>query len=236
MKFVYVDEQEAENEQEKYTSATALVFDSETMADFRETLIKGLLSIISPNREGNNEIRQLPVLHGVEMLEGKPNKIKFAVYQLVIDLIVLYKVSIFRLGYYNKSTASVLTTRAERISFSLFWLLHGVTDSLKCEQIHIYELDIAGHRHLAAYNDTYFQEMLTQIPKENFTTRFSDKVMGRFYCDKQNHFMYCTDLVSWALMKAEKEIRGEYADKIAVLATPLNDNIILNRLIYMNSK
>lgn len=46
MKFVYVDEQEAENEQGKYTSATALVFDSETMAEFREELVKGLLLVI----------------------------------------------------------------------------------------------------------------------------------------------------------------------------------------------
>ena len=236
MKFVYIDEQEAENEQGKYTSATALVFDSETMVNFRDALIKGLLLIVFPDREENTEVRQLPVLHGVEMLEGEPDRVKFAVYQLVVDLIVQYEVSIFRLGYYDKSTAPFLKTSAARKSYSVFWLLHGVTDTLKCEQIHIYELDTTGHPHMTAYNDTYFQEMLTQMPKENFSTRFSNEVMGRFYCDKQNHFMYCTDLVSWVLMKAEKENRREYADKIVELATPINDRIILNRLVYMNSK
>lgn len=89
---------------------------------------------------------------------------------------------------------------------------------------------------MTAYNDTYFQEMLTQMPKENFTTRFSDKVMGKFYCDKQNHFMYCTDLVSWALMKADRKLRRGYADKIVDLAFSLKPKNLLNRLINMNSK
>ena len=199
MKFVYVDEQMAKNEQGAYTSATALVFDSNIIQEYREKLIVGLLDILHPRipKKTTIEIHALPVLHAVTLLEGKSDDEKLAIFGLIFDLITEYKVSVFRLGYYDRSLA-MLKDNHQRLDHTLYWLLHGVTDTLACEQVHIFEYNKQAHKHLVSYNDTYFQEMAAQIPnpEQNLSVRHSEKVLGRFYCDKKNHFMYSTDLGS----------------------------------------
>lgn len=234
MKFVYVDEQQVGKGRNRYTSATAVVFDSETMQHYRENLISKICEIL--NFE-DNIIAELPLLHGNKMLDDLPDisgDQKLAIFELIFNLINEYKVSIYRLGYYDQSVP-FLKNDAQRIDSVLCLLLNNVTDALACEQVHIYELNKSHHSKMVSYNDAYVQEMAVQLKasKSSLNPKHYGKVLGKFYCDKKNHFMYSADIVSWILMKEATKDLSKFHTKIVASAGVIKDHVYLNEIIRM---
>ena len=236
MKFVYVDEQQIGKGRNRYTSATAVVFDSETMQQYRESLISKICEILNYK---TNIIAQLPLLHGNKMLDDLPDPSadqKLAIFELIFKLVHEHEVSIYRLGYYDQSVA-FLKTDAKRIDFVLSELLNNVTDALACEQVHIYELNKSHHDKMVSYNDAYVQEMAVQLKarKSHLSPEHYGKVLGKFYCDKRNHFMYSADIVSWVLMKSATKNLSSFHGKIITSAKKITGHVFLNEIIRMKT-
>jgi hypothetical protein len=232
MKFVFVDEQYAKDTRGNFTSITATVFDSESMIEYRGKLIDGLISILHSDKSDQTIVASLPVLHASHCPEGVSGDQQLEIFSLIFSIVKEINVRVIRFGYYNKSMF-YLKSQAQYVDFCLFNLLFAVNNRYSDDFIYVFEYNKSIHHLLKSYNDADFQAMCRQAPNIS-SIRSMDRILGRFYCDKKNYFMYAADYCSYALYLNDKKDSSDYNKSILNKLGALENQIEVNQIIWMN--
>ena len=255
MKFIFTDEQfSCDNIGGEFTAVTAAIFDASCMEDFRREFFREFCKILG--RDKSSVVAELPILHGSDLLtgateeekrmakaDGKSSEItdehRLAIYELLFRLVNSYDVWIYRLGYYEKPmkslTPNLYSSDSQKADDVLAHLTFSMTNWLDCNHVYVHEINKDGF--LLNYNDTRHQAMMAYPQMKGVSSLDSHKILGKFYCDKKNCFMYVADLTSHALLKKHKKLSkseriGKYHNSIVEKLNIIKHKIKYNKLIY----
>ena len=257
MKFIFTDEQFSKDRiGGDFTAVTAAIFDVSCMEDFRIKIIKGVSKILG--KDESYFITGLPILHGSDLLTKLTENEKrtgekgeqtlkitdghrLAIHDLFFNLINSYDVHILRLGYYDAPmkalSSNLYSSNILKVDHVLTSIMFSITNSLGCNHVYVHELDRSGS--LLNYNDTYHQSLRGFKKLEGSLSIDLAKILGKFYCDKKNYFMYAVDLTSHALLKKHKKLSkseeiGEYHNSIVEKLDIIKGNVKSDLLKYPN--
>ena len=217
MLFAFVDENENQKSNRRYTSATAAVFSSSSLAGFRADLIRGLSDLFFGKDRDRSHIDRLPVLHASSWSDDISDEKRLATYEILFQLAVEYDVRFFRVGYFDDSVAFTLKTRAQKVDFCLVNIVFTVQSLVKGDIAYVYELSHSIQPKLDSYNDAITHEYVGQSESlgKSISIENYERIVAKLYCDKHNHFMCAADFVGYALCLEDKTERGHFQDKIA---------------------
>ena len=211
---------------------TAVVWDQSCLIDAREHWIGRVAKAI--NSEAN-VVRSFPSIHGSDMDKSLSREQKLSIFRAAADTITMHEADIFRIGYYTTPLQQFPDPKNFAFSLCMLGIVSWIQSFYSAETYqYVFEMNRTSHKTIdQSYNDHSTQYLRHIVGSENISIPNYEKIIGTFYSDKKNHFMYITDIFSFHYKKYEENNNGLYNKEIVDIFEGARARLLAKRYVTM---
>ncbi len=233
----------------KLYSLSAIHIPSEIYSNLRQSLYEALNPLFN---KIENTIAPIPELHYRDFLpEYEDDDFKIEVFKIIVEKLIHYNASVFRVGYYDsKETAELIPNiNKDEFYYQLCWLgIQSVTSNLRKGRLMMPVVDAGFERSFQPRVNGfgYPQKFCDQMPKhmrDNISIDYSHNIAEVSFVDSRfSMFAQLIDCISGmrneTLRKGAGEKLSDYKQRIYELSSLLDQNslIVYEDHIVLNNR
>jgi len=242
MRIIYLDEQEGQIGERRYTAICGFSLPVEQLDAFRSEYYPELNRIVCRARDPDKRlgssliVHKPPLIHGRDLLCEFEDEVKFQILDHLFECLSHFECQYYRLGYFNKPLDEMLgqtASRESRLQFCLFafWLQFGKKFGSKFMFAH--EFDREGiRRGLAAVDDQIgMHYVIGESSPGNIPVDYRNFV-GHFFATKLDIGCQVADVTSYIANK-KNSAQTPYGVRIGAYFDRIKDKFLVNEVITM---
>lgn len=236
--FLYIDESKINLERDvDLYSLSALRVPSEIYSDLRQSLYEALHPFFD---EIEDTISPIPELHYRDFLPDKDDQFKIDVLNAIVQQLINYEVSIFRVGYYGtKETVKLISSdKKDEFFYQLCWFgIQSVTSNTRnnCLMIPVVDAGFEKSFQLRVNGFGHSQKFCDQSPeslRSSISIPHHDNIAEISYVDSNfSIFSQIIDCISGmrneTLRKNKGKTLSSYKSKIHEISELLDQNALI---------
>lgn len=236
MKLFYFDEFEGKIEGKPYTAICGVGIHHLSLIAVKNDFYPALDTMLHGDDAAvkTNVIRQVPTLHGSDLLRDYDDSVKVAAVTLLFDLFVKNDAEFFVVGYVNDFIKVFGTSKASRVGHCLHSTLTAFHRSVGGPFAFLHEADKGAQKEGFTALDRSIGQLhvASQIfSEDNFSIDFKNLV-GHFIAGKHDLGCQMADLVGYVFQKKDHP-SSQFTKSLSEIYEKYSDKFLLREIITM---